>query len=216
MIAILTPTRGRQQQFNRMVDSVMATADIDNNILLFKASNGGDAYAMRQYPVDVPTVYMWNDLAKEAMANPNAKLFMLGSDDMIFATPGWDKALLDHYNALENKIHVYHLQDSRDASGTPHPVVTREYINTIGYFLPPIFLHWYCDSWTVSIAQANNCFTYLKDYLLVHDKPSDKGEPDETHLSIRRRGWHTRDKAVNDSCQHYLKLEAWRLSCSFG
>ena len=136
---------------------------------------------------------------------------MLASDDMIFDTPGWDKALLEHYDALENKIHVYHLQDSRDADGTPHPIVTREYIEAMGYAFPPIFLHWFLDTWTREIAKANNCFTHLKDYLLVHDKPSDKGQPDTTHSRIREWGWNQRDKYVNDTCQHFLALEKQRL-----
>lgn len=211
MIAMLVPTRGRPEQFKRMVDSVAATADIDN-VLIFHASNGGDSYATRQYPIDTPTVYMWNDLAKEAMKNPDVKLFMLGSDDIIFDTPGWDKALLDHYSALENKIHAYHLKDSRDVNGTPHPLVTREYMDAMGYFGCPIFLHWFVDTWIVSVARSVGCFTHLKDCSLIHDKPSDRGSPDETHARIRRNGWHARDKEVNDSCQHFLDLEKKRLA----
>lgn len=212
MIAILCPTRGRPEGFKRMCDSSASTSSTNARITVFAASNEENTYTNYSYPLDCPTVFMWNDMAITALENPTMKLFMLGSDDMIFATPGWDKALLDHYEKLENKIHVYHLQDSRDPEGTPHPIVTREYIDAMGYFLCPIFLHWFVDSWAVSIAKENSCFTHLKDYLLIHDKPSDKGEPDETHSRIRRNGWHQRDKAVNDSCQHFLEFEKQRLA----
>ena len=74
------------------------------------------------------------------------QLFMVAADDMIFNTVGWDKDLIQHYENLENKIHVYHLQDSRDIDGTPHPIMSREYIEATGYFVPPIFLHWEIDS----------------------------------------------------------------------
>lgn len=159
-----------------------------------------------------PTVYSWNLLAQEAMKDPFNKLFMLAADDMIFATPGWDKALIEHYEGLENKIHVYHLRDSRNDSGTPHPIVTREYIEAMGYFMVPIFLHWFVDTWCCCVASANGVFTHLKDFLLVHDKPSDKGQPDETHSRIRRMGWHERDKYVNDMCGHFLEEEKGRLA----
>lgn len=214
MIAIICPTRDRQKQFKRMVDSADKTSSADP--FLFTGTNGLNQYVSKNYAQDMPTVYMWNDLAKSAMENPDIKLFMLGADDMIFTTPGWDKALLDHYNALENKIHVYALKDSRDIDGTPHPIVTREYILAMGYFLPPIFLHWFVDTWTVQIAKANNCFTHFKDYELIHDKPSDKGNGDETHNRIRRMGWRERDGAVNYSCQHFLEHEKKRLACAFG
>jgi hypothetical protein len=130
---------------------------------------------------------------------------------MVFTTPCWDTALLDHYNALENKIHVYHLRDSRNPDGTPHPIVTREYIEAMGYFLPPIFLHWFIDSWTVDIAKSNGVFTHLKDYELQHIKPSDKGQGDETHNRIRNMGWRERDGWVAEKCKHYLALEKSRL-----
>lgn len=221
MIALLCPTRDREKQYRRMVDSAVATsgsvkargASADLSLIrIFSASNGGDNYAARRFPKDIPTVHMWNRLAKEAYDVTDVKLFMLASDDIIFSTPRWDEALLDHYEKLENKIHVYHLQDSRDPDGTPHPIVTREYIGAMGYFLPPLFMHWYVDSWTVSIAKANNCFTHLKDYELIHDKPSDRGEADQTHNHIRSMGWHERDKCVNDTCQHLLEFEKQRLA----
>lgn len=200
-----------------MADSVLSTSNNSfiGSAYIFSGSNGHDTYAQYLFPIDVPTSFMWNELAKVAMKHPEHKLFMLGSDDIIFSTKGWDKALIDHYNALENKIHVYALQDSRDPDGTPHPIVSREYIEAMGYFVPPIFLHWYIDTWTVEIAKANGCFTHMKDYLLVHDKPSDRGEGDETHNRIRRNGWKQRDDYVNETCQRYLDQDKMRLSTHF-
>lgn len=210
MIALLCPTRGRMTQYYRMCASAKMTAEKEGNVCIHGCTNGKEIY-VQNMPDDAPTVYMWNELAKQALENPDNKLFMLAADDMIFSTHGWDKALIDHYNALENKIHVYALQDSRDSEGTPHPIVTREYIDALGYFMPPLFLHWYCDTWTVEIAKANNCFTHLRGYQLIHDKPSDNGQADETHNRIRSMGWRERDKAVNDSCHHFQEIEKVRL-----
>lgn len=219
MISILCPTRKRPIQFSKMVDSCISTSSFDRSVSIFTASIKEDmhsydysdtlAYIM---PDGMPTAHKWNLLAEEALRNPANKLFMLGSDDMLFTTPEWDIGLIDHYNALENKIHVYALQDSRDINGTPHIIVTREYIEAMGYFVPPIFLHWYVDSWTVEIAKANDCFTHLRNYELQHIKPSDKGQGDETHSRIREWGWHARDKWVNDKMQHLLSDEKQRLT----
>lgn len=216
MIALLTPTRNRPEQFKRMCESASKTAVNKSAIKIYSASNGEDAYAKYQFPVDCPTVFMWNELAKIAMQDESNKLFMLCADDVIFTTPCFDEALLNHYNALENKIHVYALQDSRDADGHPHVIVTREYIKAMGWFLPPYFLHWKVDVWTVAIAKANDCFTHLKDYLLVHDKLSDKGSSDETHNRIRRMGWRERDAVVGADCHYLLAYEKQRLRDELG
>lgn len=228
-IALLCPTRARPEQCKRMIESVdrtksgrvdifVAMSDVDASSPAYKPvieSNraGSDIY---MYPDGCPTVFKWNTLAEKAMGegmpdNRPHKLFMLASDDIVFSTPLWDKALLDHYNSLENKIHVYHLRDSRSEDGTPHPIVTREWIEAIGYFLPPLFMHWFVDTWTVEIAMHCGAFTHMKDYLLIHDKPSDSGNADETHSRIRQQGWHDRDAWVNERCQHFLQFEKERM-----
>lgn len=221
MISLLCPTRGRPEKCGRMIDSARDTSTQNVSVILSVVEQDEALYSEQYVSSDIvlpdwmPTAHKWNLLARKALEFSDAKLFMLGADDMIFDTSGWDKALIDHYNALENKIHVYSLRDSRDPDGTPHPIVTREYIEAMGYFLPPIFLHWYVDSWTVEIAKASNCFTHLKDFLLIHDKPSDIGKPDETHNRIRVAGWHDRDRYVNDTCQQFLGLEKRRLAEHF-
>lgn len=229
-IALLCPTRARPTQFKRMVKSVEQTSQGDVDIWTSISNEDFDAYEMPVGSVHyglpsvdgMPTAYKWNRLAEIAMHQPvgipaekypakHYKLFMLCADDVVFSTPCWDKALLDHYNALENKIHVYHLRDSRNEDGTPHPVFTREWIEFFGFMLPPIFLHFYVDTWSVEIAKHAGCFTHLKDYQLIHDKCNDKGKPDETHSRIRQQGWVDRDRYVYEKCQHYMELEKKRL-----
>lgn len=211
MISILCPSRGRPAKCLRMIESVKNTAEnaeihvavLEEERIKYEEFLGRNIEVVPEWS----TVMTWNYLAGKAQGD----LIMLGSDDTVFTTPGWDSALIEHYNSLDNKIHVYSLRDSRDRAGTPHPIVTKEFIAAMGYFLPPIFLHWFVDTWIVDIAKANNCFTHLTDYLLVHDKPSDSGDPDETHNRIRRQGWHRRDQYVNDTCQHFLGHERIRL-----
>ncbi len=218
-LALLCPSRQRIPLFKRMVDSARNTAFDKNNVHVYlgltdtewpEYEKHVDGYVnhVATFPDGIPTVYKWNRLAMEAMFK-NHTHYMLAADDMTFTTPHWDKALMEGY---DGKPHVYSLRDSRDENGTPHPIVTREYIETMGYFLPPLFLHWFVDTWTVEIGKANACFTHLKDYMLVHDKPYHRGEPDDTHMCIRRNGWLNNDQWTNEKCQHFLEYEKQRLA----
>lgn len=223
MIALLCPTKGRPELCRRMIESAVKTAS-DVTVYVARSQDENERYihhlqSVKHAPIwstilpdGMPPAHKWNLLAQDAMTNPEHKLFMLAADDMVFSTPLWDKALLDHYNALENKIHVYALQDSRDAEGTPHIIVTREWIEAMGYFVPPIFLHWFVDSWTVEIAKASGVFTHMKSYLLIHDKRSDAGAPDATHTGIRAMGWHERDKWVAEHCGDWLERQKTHLA----
>lgn len=217
MITLICPTRGRPKLCKRMIHSAWETGNQDIEIILGIADDGV-SHAEDHFGYDItgckvihtgqlPSVHVANMLAKHATGD----LIMLAADDVIFSTPDWDKALEVHYFSLYNKIHVYSLRDSRDSNGTPHPIATKEYVRAMGYFFTPIFLHWYVDTWMTGIAKANECFTHLNDYLLIHDKPSDRGMADETHNRIRAMGWADRDKYVNDACQHFLEIEKQRL-----
>lgn len=216
MITILCPTRSRPKQFERMINSAFATAETEIKIYCYVSTEDpkrheydsliDDAKVIGITGPDYSCVMALNEMGR--MREPSqSELVMVGADDTIFATKGWDKAILDHYHALEKKPHVYAMQDSRSEDGTPHLIMSREYIDTLGYVFPPIFLHWFADSWTTEIAKSAGCFTHMKDYLLIHDKPSDRSEPDETHTRIRKLGWQNRDTYVNEKCQHYLDLE---------
>jgi hypothetical protein len=219
-IALLCPSKGRPELYKRMVDSAASTGKAMRYVWLAVSEEDAPKYHQDWnrviVPDGMPTVHKWNMLAQHAMRDPEVKMFMLAADDIIFQTHTWDRALIESYETLKNKIHCWHLLDSRDPEGTPHPVVSREWIEAMGYFVPPIFCHFYPDTWTVAIAKANNCFTHLKGYLLIHDKPSDRGEPDQTHRRIRENGIHARDKYVNDTCQHMLEDEKARLAKALG
>lgn len=220
MITIICPTRGRPEMCKRMIESVRATADSEVEIILgIGGEDGKEVFAENYYGYDIslaqktilmhqmPVVHVINELAKHAAGD----LIMIAGDDTIFATPHWDLELEKHYAQLYNKIHVYSLRDSRDEDGTPHPIATKEYVRAMGYFFTPVFNHFFPDTWMVDIAKSNQCFTHLKDYLLVHDKPSDRGIQDDTFKRVRDFGWLNRDRAVNDSCQHFLQVEKQRL-----
>lgn len=225
MIALLCPSRGRPEKLKRMLESVKATSSTPIRIYYAISAEDQRSYEIIEnladkdlltacmiVPDNMPTVHKWNMLADWALEQPGYNLFMLAADDMIFQTPLWDEALINHYYALDKKQHVFALQDSRDIDGVPHPILTREYVEAMNYFVPPWFLHWRIDTWTVEIAKANNCFTHLREYELVHKKPSDIGQGDETFNRIRSFGWRERDQYVHEKMQHILEIEKQRLA----
>ncbi len=218
MIALLCPSRGRVENCQRMIESAYNTTTENIEVYIAVSSEEFQSYnAGLKSPGDrmylsiivrgdfQPTSYKWNRLAEIAKVKGN-KFMMLAADDMVFETPGWDKALIENANG---RPQVFHLQDSRDKDGTPHIIVTKEYMDVMGWFVPPYFKHWFIDSWTVEMAKHNDCFVHLRDYLLTHDKPSDYGVADETHSRIRDFGWHQVDSWTNDM----LKTTVFGFDC---
>lgn len=199
-IGICVPTRQRPAEYARMRESVMDTIKTAN-VLIYSSVQGdpkGYTHEADHYAPDyMPTVYRWNLLAKMAFEQ-RCDFIMLGSDDMKFLDAGWDDALIEAHDgiSLARPDCVFHLQDTRDVNGTPHPIISRELYEQQKFLISPAFLHWFGDTVLVSFAKAKQAFVHIRSHRLDHIKPSDIGMGDSTHNSIRRAGWYERDKQV--------------------
>lgn len=227
-IALLCPTMGRPHIIPTMIESLFKTANVGNLFLYLGLTEGeteiekyieiSKAATARGLKTNIYQFPDWtlpmchNELSKIAMQH---EIHFGVGDDSIFATPGWDEAVIEAYEKLENKIHVFSLLDNRDHEGMPAPIITRAYIEAMGWRIPPYFMHWYCDTWTTEIAKANNCLTHLKDYLLIHDKKAEQGVTDGTWSRIRSRGGIDRDHYIASRCSHFLEIEINRLKGHF-
>lgn len=224
-IAILCPTMGRPDICKLMIESVRKTAFNLKDIIIYLGLTEGDEtrdkytdmvikykelnvqIGLYEFP-DWTMPMCHNELSKIAAKH---ELHYGMGDDCMFVTPGWDQALVEVYEKLENKIHVFSLLDNRDSKGMPAPVITKAYIDVMGWRIPPYFMHWYCDTWTTEIAKACGILTHLKDYILVHDKRVEKGIMDDTYWRVRKRGAVDRDAYVDQNCHHWLEVEKERL-----
>lgn len=155
-------------------------------------------YCLHIVGKDGPTSYAWNELAKRAAGD----ILMLMGDDTVFETPGWDDKLRKAEFTLSHggqpSMAVFSFDDGRSELGTghPHPAMTREVYNRLGYLACPMFRHFYVDTWLVDLAKEAGIFHYIADMKVLHDKPWDRGAPDETKLRIATTTIHDADKAT--------------------
>lgn len=207
-ISILCPSRGRPEMARRMATSAIANcADVRGVEILFwlneddprKNEYVSSPYCVHIVGKDGPTSYAWNQLAKRAAGD----ILMLMGDDTVFETPGWDNKLRDAATAGEwahPVARVFGFDDGRSplGEGHPHPAMTREVYNRLGYLACPMFRHFYVDTWLVDLAKEAGIFHYIADMKVLHDKPWDRGAPDETKLRIANTSVHDADKATHD------------------
>lgn len=218
-IAVLCPTLGRPELLGKMLDSIELTADDTSNIRIVLGTAHFDSCLpqyeellrqRRETGLDVSMIVFpdWTmTMCMNAMSYENeADIYFGCADDLIFVSQGWDKALRDSYASLTNKIHVWSMRDGLDEKSNAILAMSKEYNKTMGYFLPPFFMHWYCDTWTAAMAKYAKCFTHL-ECIVTHHKKTD----DDTYQRVRDNGGQERDNYLNASCQHFLQLEGYRL-----
>jgi hypothetical protein len=207
MISLCCPSRGRPELAARMVRTALETVSSIGKIEFLFYLNEDDPkleeYKQRldsaYYTVGPhqSTCYSWNQLAERAKGD---LVFLMG-DDAQFLTKDWDIEIEKIFDQHPDKICMVSPWDCNtkgkgwehkdktepvyvkdEQIGAPHFVLHKNWIRTLGYFVPPFFWHWYVDTYTQAVSRKlNRCI--LLPY--VHLKA--KKIFDETAKEIRSK-----------------------------
>jgi hypothetical protein len=165
MISLLAPTRNRVKEFKRMMESVYQTSTTPIEILTYVdeddySYNFGDSefWPNRNSPIAAsvmtgPRLVMsdyWNQLARRASGD----ILMLAADDIVFITPGWSEMIEEAFADCPDKILCVHGDDLGPNGKTfaTLPLVSRRWVETVGYFTPPGFSGDFSDTWLNDVA----------------------------------------------------------------
>jgi hypothetical protein len=169
MISILTPSRSRPALAQRMVNSAMKNPGCEVEIKFFlndddplleeyKAFLTPDQYTVGP---NQSTSYSWNLMAAEAKHDI---LFLVG-DDAQFGCERWGVKILEAFDQYPDKIAcIYPRAPSVSKKKNPHFCIHKNWVNAVGYYLPPHFYHWYVDTWIRDVALHLNRFHLIPDF----------------------------------------------------
>jgi hypothetical protein len=210
LISILVPTGKRAEKCKRMIESALGNAarphdvelllyvaDDDPQLDQYKSGSGGELFI----GTERHTVWKWNYLYERCSGG----LAMLGADDTVFATPKWDDVLRQTAEPFSHLPHVFHFLDSRDPTNTPHPIVTREWCNTLGWFLPPWFKHNYVDTFTCWVAKLTGVFTPIPEVSLIHEKSNEHAGRRAQWTDWDRAEWKVAAPRIEDAMAKVLR-----------
>jgi hypothetical protein len=132
---------------------------------------------------------MWNRCWDEAKHD----VAMHCGDDIVFRSQNWDLHVLHAFERFPDKIVLVHGRDGyQDQTLATHGFLHRNWVNALGYFVPPYFSSDYNDLWNTEIADAVNRRVYIPDIYTEHMHPAvGKGAWDQTHQERLVR--HARD-----------------------
>ena len=193
-LAILCPSRGRPEMARRMQDSFSAIADV----IFYLDADDPQAHDYEVFKSvlgpTVPITYAYNILWKEY---PGYDAYGLLGDDAVCRSPNLVETLDIRSRAYPHGIWAAGAADGR-GDGNPHPVVSARWAKTLGYVIPPIFLHWYGDSRTNDLAKAAGVYVDISPTVLIeHQTPKTGKNPvDDTFRRIRAPLRHERDTFV--------------------
>ena len=105
-----------------------------------------------QYIIGVKKCFTdyWNACCDSASGD----IFMMAADDLLFCTKGWDVLVSDCFASSKDKIIMAYGDISNNQKIVPsHPIVHRNWVETVGYFSPPYFKCGSCDYWLNDVAK---------------------------------------------------------------
>jgi len=201
LISITVPSRGRVEELGRMIRSAYETATYPRSLEVWAYVDSDDPeYGNYISDYDcAPARFIsgdrrllsecWNVCAKAALLR-RSEILMHGGDDIEFQTPGWDQMVRDAFAASEDKILLVQgddLSPNREALAT-HGFVHRRWVETVGYFLPPLFSCDWNDVWLTEVADMIGRRVMLP-FVTEHQHFSfEKREKDQTDFEREERG----------------------------
>lgn len=193
MISVLVPTRNRPDGVRRLLDSAYATAKTDVEFVFYVDDDDDSSTAIMGEYDDVsitigPRIVlseMWNACATLARHD----VMMHCGDDIVFRTDGWDERVLDEFDQYGDKIIFVHGRDGyQDGRVGTHGFLHRNWIDAVGYFVPPYFSSDYNDLWLTEVADALHRRRYVPTIYTEHMHPViGKGTWDQTHQERLKR-----------------------------
>ena len=144
------------------ISSCMKTADDPSNIeFVFYIDKDDyrsiDYFSHKKFPLEVKHVVgerivlsqMWNRCFDVA----TGEILMHSGDDLRFRTKGWDTIVRNEFLKYDDRILFVF---GRDGFAPPnfgtHGFIHRNWVNVVGYFVPPYFSSDYNDTWLNEVA----------------------------------------------------------------
>lgn len=220
-ISLLTPTRNRPHAMFRLWESAKQTADDPKRLEIVFYMDNDDAFSLRKFEeMDCPQVKgilgerivlseMWNECYKEATGD----ICMHCGDDIVFRTQGWDTRVLNHFSDHPDGILFVHGMDGiQDAKLGTHGFLHRNWIDTLGYFVPPYFSCDYNDTWLTEVADMLGRRIYDPEIYTEHMHWAVGKQPrDSTYSETTARGHRDNVTALYDSLRNKRVEDAEKL-----
>jgi hypothetical protein len=201
VISILVPSRGRPGGWQDMIVSAISTATYPRHLEVVTWLDADDP-SLRDYQeladeLNSPQLQLligdrillskaWNECAECARGD----LLMHAGDDIRFQTIGWDVQVRREFARYDDRI-LFVYGDDLGPNGRvfgTHGIVHRRWVETLGYFVPPLFSSDWNDVWLNDVATMLDRCVFLP-FVTEHLHPYfGKGEYDLTHQEREQRG----------------------------
>lgn len=201
LISILVPSRGRPDAFREMLMSAANTATFFKRVQIVAYLDENDPwldeYVKYGYKPIVGEQVLLSEAWNRCYENAEGEILMHCGDDIRFRTPGWDQIVRNAFRQVPDRIALVHgddLSPNTDALAT-HGFVHRRWVETVGYFLPPLFSCDWNDVWLTEVADMIG--RRVKVPIVTDHLHYSFGRRERDHTDVEREERGARDGVVD-------------------
>lgn len=211
---VILPSRSRPDNVKRGVDALLEHSRISDVIVAIDEDQS-DLYPRLDgvtYEVN-PRLRMNGtlNLVANKYADKYETIYFLG-DDHLVKTPGWDELLYAPIKARGYGLSYGNdlLQGQKLATAI---MMSANIVRTLGFMAPPKLIHLYMDNFWMSLGQALDCLTYVREAVIEHmHYLAGKAQADEQYLDVNSQEMYRKDQeSFIDYMQGQLKGDLERL-----
>ena len=229
-LAVLFPTRGRPQLFERSVKTAVETASRPDRLDINYYIDSDDP-TLEQYSAVIDRLTPVLEAAGAAFqggvgdrigcprsANylaltSKADVIVMGNDDQQYVSAGWDERLDNEVAAYPDDIFLFWFNDGIESDHwCCFPIVSRAWVDTLGYFFPGNFEHFFVDTWLMDLGCRIGRAHYLRDVDVKHLPVWAGLSPSDTELSnewfAAKMRCYIRDMEIYERTERYRELDA--------
>lgn len=202
------PTRNRPEGMKRLVDSAFRMAQFPFSIEIIFYLDHDDVRGQEMFQElknDNIEYYRLNDNIRAVVGDriilsqmwnecykiTRGDICQHSGDDIVFRTENWDTIVLREFAKVPDKILFLYGRDGiidSEKLGT-HGFIHRNWVETVGYFVPPYFSFWYNDTWLTEVATKIGRKKYIPELYTEHlHYTAGKAEIDATYQDALDRG----------------------------
>lgn len=172
-LAILCPTRARPETCRRMIESALAHSGAD--LLLYVDSDDGPSHSLLGLRSDRVQVVIATPQGRGGAVNhlcekfQRYRMYLVVSDDIVFVRDGWESQAKAAMDSFGDDIGLVHLESEIAETYANWCVVSRRWIDTLGWFNYPE-CRWFCqDTIIQALATALDRIRFIRPQVLRHD-----------------------------------------------
>ena len=154
---------------------------------------------------------MWNRCYEES----SKEILMHCGDDIVFRSQHWDTLVKEEFEKVPDKILFVYGRDGitpdEEEFGT-HGFIHRNWVETVGYFVPPYFNYGLNDEWLVEVATGLNRKKFIPELYTEHmHHVVGKAPMDQTYKDAIERGMSGNRKEIWANTEQQRKDDVERL-----